>query len=364
MHNLTTTDGYILEMHRITSSPRAAVSDEPKLPVFLMHGLLDASSTWVLMGPYNGLAYLLADRGYDVWMGNARGNRYSRNHVRFNPDGNRSNRRQFWDFSWHEVGVIDLPQMIDYVLAKTEFEQLHYIGHSQGTTSFFVMASELPAYNDKILAMQALAPVAFMSNLRSPLIRAASLFQNSLDAALGVLGMYEFMPNNDMLGSAANVVCHDGSFVQALCSNVLFLIAGSNPDQLNTTMIPVIAGHTPAGASTDNLMHYGQLMRSGRFRQFDNGRVGNLNAYGSLSPPAYRLQDIRAPVALYYSTNDWLAAVEDVEELHQALPNVIGSFLVPDRNFNHLDFSWAIDVERLLYRRMFGIMQLAEAGLV
>lgn len=125
----------------------------------------------------------MADLGYDVWLGNARGNRYSRQHIRFNPDGNRSNRRNFWDFSWHQVGVIDLPTMIDYVLDETDFPKLHYIGHSQGTTSFFVMGSELPAYNDKIIAMQALAPVAFMSNLRSPMIRAASVFLNSLDVS-------------------------------------------------------------------------------------------------------------------------------------------------------------------------------------
>ena len=118
--------------------------------------------------------------GYDVWLGNSRGNRYSRQHIQWNPDGNRMNRNNFWDFSFHDVGTIDLPAMIDYVLDETSFEQLHYIGHSQGTTSFFVMASELPNYNDKIISMQALAPVAFMSNLKSPLVRLAAYYYNSM----------------------------------------------------------------------------------------------------------------------------------------------------------------------------------------
>ena len=114
-------------------------------------------------------------------MGNARGNRHSRRHTRWNPDGWRTNRKNFWDFSWHEVGTIDLPNMIDYVLEHTGFQKLQYIGHSQGTTAFFVMASELPAYNRKIISMQALAPVAFMSNLRSPFVRLATAFLNTID---------------------------------------------------------------------------------------------------------------------------------------------------------------------------------------
>lgn len=156
-----------------------------------MHGLLDGSSAWVLMGPRTGLAYLLADMGYDVWMGNSRGNRYSRKHISLNPDSRRrSERRAFWDFSWHQTGVIDLPAMIDYVLAETGSAKLHYIGHSQGTTTYFVMVAELPEYNEKILVMQALAPVAFMSNLRSPVVRAAGAFLNTLDVSAHSMRMF------------------------------------------------------------------------------------------------------------------------------------------------------------------------------
>lgn len=180
-HSVITDDGYILEVHRIPGSPQSPPATGKRV-VFLMHGLLDSSATWVIMGPNNGFAYMLADLGYDVWMGNARGNTYSRNHVTYRPDGWR--RRNFWDFSWHEIGVYDLPAMIDYVLAQTNQQKLQYAGHSQGTTSFFVMASERPEYNDKIISMQALAPVAFMSNLRSPFVRAMVLFLNTLDVSI------------------------------------------------------------------------------------------------------------------------------------------------------------------------------------
>lgn len=42
-------------MHRIPFSPHNEYTNARKQPVFLMHGLLDSSSTWVIMGPYNGL---------------------------------------------------------------------------------------------------------------------------------------------------------------------------------------------------------------------------------------------------------------------------------------------------------------------
>lgn len=183
-HTVITDDGYILKMHRIPSSPNQTHSaHEVKQPVLLMHGLLDSSATFVLMGPNQSLAYMLADAGYDVWMGNVRGNRYSRHHVSMNPDGWRSERKRFWDFSWHEMGMFDLPAMIDYVLNSTDFKKLHYIGHSQGTTSFFVMASQRPEYNDKILLMNALAPVAYMEHLPSRLTRAMSLLQPILEVS-------------------------------------------------------------------------------------------------------------------------------------------------------------------------------------
>lgn len=57
---------------------------------------------------------------------------------------------KFWDFSWHEIGIFDIPASIDYILKYTNQTKLSYVGHSQGVTSFFVMLSELPEYNDKI----------------------------------------------------------------------------------------------------------------------------------------------------------------------------------------------------------------------
>lgn len=120
----------------------------------------------------------MADAGYDVWMGNARGNTYSRNHVSVKPTHS-----AFWQFSWHEIGYYDLPAMIDYALKETGASRVQYIGFSQGTTAFWVMASMRPEYNEKVVAMHALAPIAYIRNIRSPLIKAIAPFTNSLEVS-------------------------------------------------------------------------------------------------------------------------------------------------------------------------------------
>lgn len=79
-------------------------------PVFLQHGLLSSSADWLLSGPEKALAFILADAGYDIWLGNARGNTYSKRHVSLKHDDS-----EFWDFSWHEMAYFDVPAEIDYV---------------------------------------------------------------------------------------------------------------------------------------------------------------------------------------------------------------------------------------------------------
>lgn len=104
IHHVVTEDGYILELHRIAGGSKSPAKKGKKV-CFLQHGLLDSSATWVLTGPEHGLGYKLSDEGYDVWLGNARGNFYSCNHTNLKPFGSHADRKRFWSFSWHEIGM-------------------------------------------------------------------------------------------------------------------------------------------------------------------------------------------------------------------------------------------------------------------
>lgn len=54
LHHITTEDGYILELHRISGGPKSPPKKGKKVAL-LMHGILDSSATWVLTGPNKGL---------------------------------------------------------------------------------------------------------------------------------------------------------------------------------------------------------------------------------------------------------------------------------------------------------------------
>ena len=78
----------------------------PNKPVvFLQHGLLASADSWV--SNEASIAFTLANKGYDVWLGNQRGTKYSRTHSWLNPD--KLEDLHYWDFSFTEMGEIDAP---------------------------------------------------------------------------------------------------------------------------------------------------------------------------------------------------------------------------------------------------------------
>ncbi|KAL6264535.1 hypothetical protein P5V15_004641 [Pogonomyrmex californicus] len=345
VHHVQTEDGYILELHRIPSK------NVSSLPVFLQHGISSSSADWVIAGKGIALAYLLADQEYDVWMGNIRGNTYSKAHVSLSPSNSR-----FWNFSWHEMGIYDLPAMITYV-RNTTSQQLHaYIGHSMGTTVSYVMTSERPEIAERVKLFISLAPVAFMEHVKGPL-RLSAPFAGNLKLLLHLLGQDELLPQNFLLQFLAGLFCDETSIQRRLCSNIAFLVTGIDNEQFNISLIPTILEHFPAGTSTKTAIHYIQEINPGRFCKYDYGRRENLKYYNTPEPPSYELKNIKAPFALFYAENDWLSGVEDVKKLIGLLPNIVYEELVPYSKFNHWDYLFGKNMVELVYNKILQMLK-------
>ena len=118
-HVVLTKGGYLLGIHRIPcpickSRPVSGISTG-KPVIYLHNGLLMNSEVWVCVtNPERFVPFVLAELGYDVWLGNNCGNNYSKKSIRYDP-----NSSKFWDFSIDDFAWHDIPDSIECILQIT-----------------------------------------------------------------------------------------------------------------------------------------------------------------------------------------------------------------------------------------------------
>jgi pimeloyl-ACP methyl ester carboxylesterase len=389
-HFVETPSGYVLRVFRIKHGRKQQPQQQQQQQrpvVHLQHGLLGAGSDWALNGPGYSLAFVLADAGYDVFLGNVRANTYSRNHTRLDPSS-----AAFWAFTWDEIASEDLPAMLSMELELTGADALAYVGHSQGTTVLLALLASRPEWAAKISLGVLLAPVAVATHVASPFL--VALARLNTDLLFELLGVHEFLPSGAALAAFDTGLCRAEP---ALCVNALAMIAGYNPSNIDSARLPVYLNHTPSGTSVVNMEHWCQAVRARdprAFSMFDFGtrcatargapRACNQRAYGRLEPPEYNLSRITTPLALFAGGRDRLADPADfaiLEDLllvpptparlrqrHQqqrrwsspvaaANPTSVVVATRVQNDYEHLDYLWGIDAPARVHRPVLDLLR-------
>ncbi|KAH7933637.1 hypothetical protein HPB49_014627 [Dermacentor silvarum] len=194
-----------------------------------------------------------------------------------------------------EIGRYDIAAVIDLVLNATGSTRVSLLGYSQGVFSSLVLLSTRPEYNDKLL--------------------------------LDPLGNSGYFHLPQVLRKVIQAVCN--IFKGQPCSLFLTLTLISSAEQSN------------------------KIYRSNNFLMYDYGSSKNKDLYGQKKPPAYPMERITVPVALFSSEGDTLGNPEDVSSLAESLGSeLLFSNVVPPKFFRHMDFAFGYKATDFLHGPM------------
>ena len=243
---------------------------------------MDNSFTWLIQPKNRNLAFMLVDAGFEVWLTNHRGNKYSCEH-RCVHHSVHTPTSPYWDFSFDEMALHDTTANVDYVLRTTGQEQVYYIAHSQGSLTLFGAATLYPDFPKKIKAFVALGPAMYVKNMYSPLM--APLVRIPLVDLL-----YKLNLNNALLfPDFCSVILRElvlrfpsvtWQFVETIAGFTVNL-------QVDLSRMAVMARNEPGGTSMKNCLHWMQMIRTGEYRRFDYGAKRNMQVYGQEEAPRY-----------------------------------------------------------------------------
>ncbi|KAI0639321.1 triacylglycerol lipase [Trametes polyzona] len=344
-HVVLTKDGYLLSLHRLPAKKgeqrHTFGTSTGKPVVYLHHGLLMNSEVWVcLTDPRRSVAFTLVELGFDVWLGNNRGNKYSKKSIHHNP-----NSVKFWDYSIDDFAWHDIPDSISYILSVTKEPSLSYVGFSQGTAQAFAALSIHPPLNEKINVFIALAPAMSPAGLAASVVD--SLMKASPTLLFLIFGRKSIMSSVPGWQS----LLYPPVFSAAITTSLRWLF---NWRSHNISPLQKLAAypHLYSYASVKSVVHWFQIMRNAKFQMYDDdvqrvrlvrraasGRPAGVTAY---APARFPTRNIVSPIVLLYGDRDSLV---DIDVMLHELPkrSVVARRL---HGYEHLDVIWGARVDR------------------
>nr|XP_012429995.4 lysosomal acid lipase/cholesteryl ester hydrolase [Taeniopygia guttata] len=342
-YEVPTEDGYILTVYRIPAG-RNAQNAGRKPAVLLHHGILADATHWISNLPNNSLGFILADAGYDVWLGNSRGDTWSLKHKTLKPC-----QKEFWQFSFDEIGKYDIPAELNFIMNKTGQKDFSYIGHSEGAATGFIAFSTYPELCQKIKVFFALAPVVTITHATSPLITITRFPQSLIRLLLGCKGVLQY---SELMKGPVTQFC---ACLGKVCGNIFSYIAGGRIQNINTSRTDSYAGHYPAGTSVQNVIHWQQIKHADRFQAYDYGCKENMKKYNQTAPPEYNIEKLKIPTAVWSGGQDKFADQTDMARLLPRITNLIYHEHFPA--WGHLDFLWGLDATEKMYLKIIELLK-------
>ncbi|KAI8552042.1 hypothetical protein RHMOL_Rhmol06G0233600 [Rhododendron molle] len=335
---VTTTDGYILSLQRIPAGRSGVTADKP--PVLLQHGVFSDAATWLVNTPDQSLGFILADNGYDVWLANTRGTKYSSGHTSLNPSD-----PAYWDWSWDELAAYDLPASVQYVYDQTG-QNLHYVGHSLGTLMALAAFSKQQSLN-MTRSAALLSPIAYLDQIITLLGKAAA-YSMIGDVTINIY--YHILTSDSDKNLAYGVLI------------VLFFLIGP-PCCISPSTMDAVRNYGPQPTATKNMLHFAQMVRQGTIAMYDYGSEDDNNEhYGQPTPPVYNMSCIPndLPLFLAHGGQDYLSDPADVQTLMGALSDHDADKLVVlyPEEYAHLDFTLAGNANQVVYDPIMGFFSL------
>ncbi|KAM6443648.1 putative lysosomal acid lipase/cholesteryl ester hydrolase [Liasis olivaceus] len=344
-YEVLTVDGYYLQLNRIPYGKHCPGNAGPRPIVLLVHGLMMEGRCWIANLPSNSLGFFLADAGYDVWLINTRGTTWSRRHQEFSID-----QQEFWEFSFHEMAIYDIPATINFILYKTEQDWLYVIGHSQGAALGFIAFSILPYLSFRVKLFIGLLPAYNLEGVRGMLGVIARIPKGLRRL---IWGTKEFSLFSERQKTVLTYAC-SYPVIDQLCLQNLFLAGGWNKKNINVSRADVYAAIFPDYTSTKTLDHWSQVIHSVEFKYFDYG-YKNIDIYNMTTPPFYIIEDVSVPVAVWSAGKDIAATRSNVESLVPRITHLVFYKDIPD--WAHVDPLFGLDAPQRLYPDVLELMQ-------
>ena len=321
-HQVITEDGYILTLwHLAPNSPL----NKNKV-VYFQHGF--TCTAWVFFQmEKNSLPFLLVEQGYDVWLGNSRGTIFSLDHMSKNY---KKANGDYWDFSMDENVIYDLPASIEYVKQVTGAIKINYIGHSQGTTIFFMLYMHNPSYIEssinKFIGLGTVPNIAYSKSL--PMFILDKIYEvlkmvKPLTKAIG------FSDNQrSILSGACEKAPH-------LCLNAFEKLASIIPtNRAKIERLFPFLYYYPGGTSSNTVLHWSQIYKEKKLVFFnkDYNDESEVKEYDTKNIKKWKIKSL-----IQRSDGDTFSSFDDVTEFYEEIENKSLIKLIDTPNYGHTD---------------------------